>query len=128
MLLAEQSEAVRLAVITGIMLVVKQLLDWGSLCLKVYLDRERAKALKLATEETATKVEVLAKEAALKVEKVASSTVQKVTAHLMEQDKALEHILVENNGAKEALIKKAQEEAFALGVKSVVDKSAKESA
>ena len=94
------SDGVQLAIIAGVMLVVKQVLDWVSMFVKIRLDDKRAAELATVTKKSATELK----------------------EHLGDQDDKLEVIRRENNGAKDQLVKEVRAAAFAAGEKSEADK------
>lgn len=117
-ILAELSETVWLAIIAGVMLTVKQVLEWVGLVIKDIMERRRSDEIKLATAIEAAKVKE-ALEASNRKQEAAN---KQQTAHLQSQDMAIDVIRKENNGAKEELVREVRSAAFAAGAKSETDK------
>jgi methyl-accepting chemotaxis protein len=68
MLFAEMSETVMLAIVAGIMLIVKQILEWAGLVIKEYFDRQRGAKVEVHAQEIKENAQIVA----AKVEAVAA--------------------------------------------------------
>lgn len=100
MVFAELSDTVWLAIIGGVMLVVKQILDWVGMWWKQVLDRQIAEELKKTTAKEAAKVK------------------EDLTEHLKSQDKEIQVVKEQTNGLVKEIKETARAEGHASGEKA----------